>query len=309
MITVVIPTYNRAFFLGKTVESVLNQTFRNFEVIVVDDGSTDNTRELVQEFISCPNFRYIYQPNKGRSIARNEGARNAIGNWIMYLDSDDYLEKDALEKLYQLAEEAKDSAIVYANFAYISANQQLPDQSGLFTGKSLNKNLFFDMIDNKFCFTKTGTYLIKKELDLDIKGFATEFEPSEDLDYAIKSLLGANVSYISDIVLYVERHDENTDDREIEKSHIKVWKYYLNYQNIWDQYLSLKEINKIKQAFTFRIANLSYELNEHRQAFIYYTRLIKSKPSILFDRFVFKQLFASLLPVKLKKMVKGSDSL
>lgn len=304
MITVVIPTYNRALFFCKAVESVLDQTFRDFEVIVVDDGSTDNTRELAQKFIACPNFRYIYQPNKGRSIARNEGARNAQGNWIMYLDSDDYLEKDALEKLYHLAEEAKDSDIVYANFVYVSGNRQLPNQGGQFVGKSLNKNLFFDMIDNKFCFTKTGTYLIKKKLDLDIAGFATEFEPSEDFDYAVKSLLRVKVSYISDLVLYVERHDENTEEREIEKSHIKVWKYYLASQNVWDQYLSLKEVNKIKNAFKFRIANLSYELSDHRQAFIYYTRLIKSKPSVLFDRFVFKQLFASLLPVKLKKMVK-----
>lgn len=306
MISVVIPTYNRAAFICRTIESVLSQTFSNVEVIVVDDGSTDNTVELVKKYNSHPDFKYLYQPNKGRSVARNEGARHAKGNWIMYLDSDDYLAKDALEKLYQLALEATDSDIVYANFIYVSANCQLPGQQHLFGEKALNKNLFFEMIDQQYCFTKTGTYLVKKKLDADIGGFATEFEPSEDLDYAIKSLLKSKVSYSNEVVLYVERHSDNTDDIEIEKSFIKIWKHYLDPKNHWGRHLSVTEMKKIENAFKLRIANSSYELNDHRQAFRYYTRLLKSKPSVLFDPFIFKQLFASMLPGKLKKMIKGS---
>ncbi len=305
MISVVIPTYNRAAFIERTIESVLNQTFGTVEVIVVDDGSTDNTGELVQKFKHLPNFKYLYQPNKGRSAARNEGAMQAKGDWIMYLDSDDYLVKEALDILYRLAIEASDSDIVYANFIYVYANFQLPGQQHLFKGKVLNKNMFFEMIDQHFCFTKTGTYLVRKKLDADIGGFATEFEPSEDFDYAIKSLLKAKVSYSNEVVLYVERHSDNTDDIEIEKSFIKIWKHYLYPQHQWGRHLSATELKKIENAFKLRIANSSYELNDHRQAFRYYTRLLKSKPSVLFDRFIFKQLFASMLPVRLKKMIKG----
>jgi glycosyltransferase involved in cell wall biosynthesis len=231
----------------------------------------------------------------------------AKGDWIMYLDSDDYLEKDALSKLHALAVEAKDSDLVYANFVYVAGGNALPDQKQQFDGKRLNCHLFFDLIDQRFCFTKTGTFLIKKELDQEIGGFVTAFEPSEDYDYAIKSLLKAKVSYIPDLVLYVERHEDNTDLKEIERSFIKIWKYYLAHTDEWSGYLSKDQIRKIKNAFTFRIANSSYELNEHSQAFNYYTRLVKAKPGSLFNGFVFKQLFASILPVKIKNLVKGSS--
>ncbi|MDZ4792728.1 MAG: glycosyltransferase family 2 protein [Bacteroidota bacterium] len=304
LVSVVIPTYNRAAFICKTIESVLNQTFGDLEIIVVDDGSTDNTKELLDPYIAKPNFRYYYQQNKGRSIARNEGTKFAKGEWIMYLDSDDYLKKDAIRKLYQLAVEAKDSDIVYANFVYVSNGQQRPGQEHLFLEKVMNRNLFFEMIDQRFCFTKTGTYLIRKKLDQEIGGFKTVFEPSEDYDYAIKTLLKAQVSYINDLVLYVERHSENTDEKEIERSFIKIWKHYLATELEWGHHFPAEKIRKVKNAFKLRIANSSYELNDHRQAFNYYTRLLRCRPSVIFDSFIFKQLFASMLPAKIKKMVK-----
>jgi glycosyltransferase involved in cell wall biosynthesis len=86
--SVVVPTYNRGVILQKTIDSVLGQTFQNFELIIVDDGSTDNTKELVVG-IDDARIRYIYQPNGGGSKARNSGIDAAIGKYIAFLDSDD----------------------------------------------------------------------------------------------------------------------------------------------------------------------------------------------------------------------------
>lgn len=90
LVSVVIPSYNRAYCIAKTIDSVLGQTHRNVEAIVVDDGSRDNTRELIETtYANEPRVRYLYQTNAGVSAARNYGLREARGDYIALLDSDD----------------------------------------------------------------------------------------------------------------------------------------------------------------------------------------------------------------------------
>ncbi len=94
-VSVVIPAYNHAKFLKGTIQSALAQTWRNYEIIVVDDGSTDNTRDVVASF-SDPRIRYIFQDNQGLSGARNTGIRAAGGEYLAFLDSDDEFEPEFL---------------------------------------------------------------------------------------------------------------------------------------------------------------------------------------------------------------------
>ena len=100
-ISVVIPTFNRASQVQAAVKSVLAQTYREFEVIVVDDGSTDGTKSIFQRFLSENNaanqVRYMFQPNQGQSAARNKGVEAARGEWIAFLDSDDTWFPEKLE--------------------------------------------------------------------------------------------------------------------------------------------------------------------------------------------------------------------
>ena len=86
-ITVIIPTFNRELFVMRAIDSVLNQSFKDYEIVVVDDGSTDNTQSTVRRFGS--KIRYIYQKNAGVSAARNTGIEAAACEWVAFLDSDD----------------------------------------------------------------------------------------------------------------------------------------------------------------------------------------------------------------------------
>lgn len=95
-VSVVIPTYNRADKVRKSIESVLAQTFRDIEVIVVDDGSSDETAQTLQDAFG-DRIRYHFQPNQGVSAARNRGIEMARGEWIAFLDSDDFWEKEKIE--------------------------------------------------------------------------------------------------------------------------------------------------------------------------------------------------------------------
>lgn len=97
-ISVIIPTYNRAECVGEAIESVLHQTYRDFELIVVDDGSTDNTQEILDHF--SDQIRVVHQLNAGVSAARNAGILAAQSEWVAFLDSDDEWYPDALTKLF-----------------------------------------------------------------------------------------------------------------------------------------------------------------------------------------------------------------
>lgn len=99
LISVIVPCYNHASFLDNCLDSVLGQSFQNWECIIVSDGSTDNTEEVANRWVKHdPRFRYIYQNNAGPSAARNRAIRSAVGKWILPLDADNYINSEYLEK-------------------------------------------------------------------------------------------------------------------------------------------------------------------------------------------------------------------
>src|SRR5437867_9331299 len=121
LFSVIIPTFNRAAFVVEAVESVLRQTCRDFELIVVDDGSTDHTRKVLAPYAS--RLRYLHQENKGVSSARNSGVHATTGPWIAFLDSDDRWADD------YLATQARSIAGVPGAVAHVT-NAVTLDESG-----------------------------------------------------------------------------------------------------------------------------------------------------------------------------------
>ncbi|AQQ54221.1 glycosyltransferase family 2 protein [Planococcus lenghuensis] len=99
-ISVIIPVYNREVIVKTALDSLVSQTFKDFEAVIIDDGSTDQTAETIASY-NCSNFRYIYQENVGVAAARNKGIAEAKGDFVCFLDSDDYYEPAFLEKMYK----------------------------------------------------------------------------------------------------------------------------------------------------------------------------------------------------------------
>lgn len=100
--SIIIPTYNREELIINALSSIQSQSFQSWECIVVDDGSTDNTKNSVMEFVSDDiRFKYLYQKNQERSVARNNGILNSKGDYICFLDSDDYYLPNRLENLFR----------------------------------------------------------------------------------------------------------------------------------------------------------------------------------------------------------------
>ena len=124
-ISVVIPTYNEACFLPRSINSVLNQTYKNIEVIVVNDGSSDDTESVVNSFSDTGRVKLINQVNSGVSRARNNGVENSSGELIAFIDSDDYWLKDKLEKQIEVYNAHNDLVLITAAERLVDVNENL----------------------------------------------------------------------------------------------------------------------------------------------------------------------------------------
>lgn len=139
VVSVIIPAYQASSTLVRAFDSMRNQTFTDWEVIIVDDGSTDNTRAVAEMLASKDGrVRVLHQANKGASAARNTGLRAARGAWIGFLDSDDWFDTAFLETLLALRTDHPDAGVLYCDFALVDGNgkvqeeQRVPDMSDPF---------------------------------------------------------------------------------------------------------------------------------------------------------------------------------
>lgn len=124
VISVVIPIYNTEKYLKKCIESVINQSYKNLEIILVNDGSTDNSYEIMKEYLKMDNrIKLINKKNEGLSRARNVGINSSVGEYILNVDSDDWLEVDACENLIKEVFQKKSDMVIgdivleYENFS------------------------------------------------------------------------------------------------------------------------------------------------------------------------------------------------
>ncbi|MFV0398711.1 MAG: glycosyltransferase family 2 protein, partial [Bacteroidales bacterium] len=115
MVSIIIPVYNTFHYLEKCLHSCLQQSYQNIEIIVVNDGSTDKSADLIDSFANThQNIRVFHQQNKGVAVARNRGIEAARGEWLFFVDSDDYISNDAIESL--LSKEEDDTDIIVGDF-------------------------------------------------------------------------------------------------------------------------------------------------------------------------------------------------
>ena len=166
LFSVIIPTYNRKEFIVQAIDSVQKQTNIDWEICIVDDGSTDNTFEEIKHLVDDKKIRYQYQSNAGQSVARNNAIKMSQGKYICFLDSDNMWLPDRLESAYQSITERPDVDIFYGDSITIDINgeeitrQKVKKYSGTIT-KELLKDNFVSMnaaLAKKGCFDELGLF-------------------------------------------------------------------------------------------------------------------------------------------------------
>ena len=124
LFSIIIPTYNRAHTLERAIQSVLTQTYQNFELLIVDDGSTDNTNEIVER-IADKRICYYKKKNEERNIARNFGVSHAQGDYVCFLDSDDYLLPNHFRTAYNVAKKRDQPEVFHLGYRLVDENDKV----------------------------------------------------------------------------------------------------------------------------------------------------------------------------------------
>lgn len=105
MISIIIPVYNAQKYIRECLESIKNQSYKELEVVIVNDGSNDGSEQIIQQYNDCLDLVYYRQSNQGVSAARNKGLELATGDWVFFLDADDYLAPDTMKMMIEFAAE------------------------------------------------------------------------------------------------------------------------------------------------------------------------------------------------------------
>jgi glycosyltransferase involved in cell wall biosynthesis len=178
--SVVIPTHNRAHLIERAISSVLAQTCTDFELIVVDDGSSDDTKTVVER-IGDPRIRYVYQQNAGAAAARNHGARLATGEYLTFLDSDDEALPQWLEMLSRGFMEAK-AEIVCCGLEKVGHGPEVEERGGVLLPGDMGP-----MVDHAVGrFTNGGVYAMRTALFREIGGFAERLACSQHTELGMR---------------------------------------------------------------------------------------------------------------------------
>ncbi|MBW1614562.1 MAG: glycosyltransferase family 2 protein, partial [Deltaproteobacteria bacterium] len=158
MVSVIIPTFNRSEKVVRAVSSVLNQDFRDFEVIVVDDGSIDNTHEALSKYMSA--IKYIRQSeNMGVSAARNRGIKSSIAPWIAFLDSDDYWLTEKLSVQIEYIDQNPNTVACQTEEIWIKNGRRVNPKK---RHKKPSGNIFTQSL--KLCLVSPSSVIIKRSL-------------------------------------------------------------------------------------------------------------------------------------------------
>lgn len=196
-ISVIMPTFNRARYLENAVQSAISQSFENWELIIVDDGSSDNTLETLDPYIDrYPNIRYLRHKNRKAALSRNAGIQASFGRYITFLDSDDHYLSNHLESRMAIIKEYHDVSLLSGGFI-CDENMMVKD-----------RNNPDRLINIQEC-VLGGTFFGKRELFFSLKGFR-DLEYAEDADLWERAVNRFSVKKIENPKTYVYQRAEDS---------------------------------------------------------------------------------------------------
>jgi glycosyltransferase involved in cell wall biosynthesis len=200
MFSVIIPLYNKANYVAKAVNSVLNQTFAEFELIIVNDGSTDNGLEIVGA-IHDDRIRIINQKNAGVSTARNNGVKNARFDYVAFLDADDWWNNMFLQEIEVLIRKYPEAALFASNFNHVIKEKEISriKISDIEDGYINYFDLFLKISDSPVC---SSAVCIKKQCFLNENGFKTNLKNMEDFDLWLRIACKHRIAYINKVLAF-----------------------------------------------------------------------------------------------------------
>lgn len=330
LISIIVPVYNTENYLEKCLYSLVNQTYKNIEIIIVDDGSPDNSMNIIQKFVLADNrVKVISQKNQGLSGARNTGMNNTNGDYIMFIDSDDWIEIDTCEKAINASEKYNADVVFWSYIKEFSNSQKdnyLFDKTEIiWSEKNINQlsrrmvGLVGDELANPQSIDNLVTAwgkLYKKSVIGDVRFTDTKIIGTEDALFNIEVFLGINSAvYIPDLLSHYRKDNESSLTHNYKKKLVSRWReMYSRIKFLLDRNdMSREYYDALKNRICFGLIGLGINLAEDKKmSFKEKKKEIYNILSMKHYQIALKNLDFSYLPIQWKvffKLAKNNNAL
>lgn len=276
--SVIITAYNKEEFVGEAIQSVLNQSFQGFEIIAIDDGSTDNTKNVIFSF-SDPRIRYAYQENSGLpACARNKGMSLSKGKYIALLDGDDFWHKDKLSNCKRILDNAPETWVLCHNVV-ITENNKIMRYTDF--GRRTNK-MYRKLLFQGNCLGPSAVVLRRDIFFVDKIRFSEDraFFTVEDYEYWLRLAERYPINFISDVLGYYRITDRGVFFRNIDVNTYNMLKLLDAHFNKTDnRFIGLKQKMKRRRSSVMCAAGRMYHhQGNFTQAKEWYRKAIAEYP-------------------------------
>lgn len=294
LISIIITNYNYAKYISEAIESALNQSYSNVELIIINDGSTDDSMKIISQYQENPTVRIIDRKNKGVIYTRNQGLREAGGDFVCFLDADDILQSDYIEKMFNTA--LKSGAdVIYGDMSIIDSNSKKSGQKYIFPEFSIDELKNHNYINMTSLIRGKATVGHAFDGDLDKRGFT-----HEDWDFFLGlALSGKKIVKADDTFLYYRIHENSRNGgvKEIDQ-HAK---YVKSAMFIYDKYKALypNEFQSTKvDPLRHWLKGIINDRDNFRRAIEMKDREIQEKQHIVDERDVLQKEVSNLVHSK-----------
>jgi len=241
--SIVTPTLNHGGFIRDTIESVLNQDYDNFEHIIIDGGSTDNTLDILNEY---KHLKWISEKDTGPANAINKGFRMATGDLFAWLNSDDYYEKNVFSPISQYFEKDLNIKFLYGNLTFIVGG---PEEFSFEKTRRPSKDYF---VHQNADYLRQPCTFFRKELFMKVNGLDEDIKIVFDYDLFIKMLKITEPHYIDQKIAYQRLYDTTLTKRNLTKQAFEIFKVSRkNGARIFDPIMYRSVIKKILFPYKF----------------------------------------------------------
>ncbi len=229
-VSVIMPAYNATKFIGESINSVITQTYSKWELIIVDDGSEDDLKKIVDEFSEKDSrIKYVYQQNGKQGKARNTGIEHARGELVAFIDADDIWKPELLEKQIELMTNTG-TDLVFANITIIDKNGNMTDEHRVVPAGKLEGVNGIKILLQKNVIAVT-TVVAKKEAVIKAGGFKTsnELQYAEDYDLWLRMLANANTFWCNQPALAFYRKHEMQSTKLLQSKYTQIMEIIKNF--------------------------------------------------------------------------------
>ena len=272
-VTVILPTHNRAHLVGEAIQSVVSQTYSNWELIVIDDGSTDKTREAVEAFAQRDRrIRYVFQRNRGVSSVRAKGVELAQGKYVTFLDDDDAFYPEKLEIQVEFLEQHPTVELVYSYVDMVNGEKDF-----LRTWPTRPAVDFVGLI--RECTIQPNSLLVRKECFERLGSFRTDLRSCDDYDMWLRIAKIYPIEFLPAHVGTYRWHDGNLSFnwRRRCQSYVRIFKWWLR-QNLMGE--ERREVTLSALRMTYLHAVDAFEARDYDKAAYYFLMSLKFSPFV-----------------------------